>query len=236
MRKTIRRPPTTLRAVLFDFDQTMIDLEPQHTVASAALCRVMGSDYEQLPEWIRFESGRRILDEIAEMRAIFGWTASLDELLAERQVFFRTACESSSLALLPCVEKVVRALQRQGLILAVTSSAVGPEIEAILRRFGLREAFAAIVDGSMVTHAKPDPEAYLVTAEVLGVSPDECLVFEDSRVGVLAAKAAGMYCVAVRAAHARLAQDVSAADLVLSTFSELQFDAHGRLAWPTTDS
>jgi beta-phosphoglucomutase len=134
--------------------------------------------------------------------------------------------------LLPCVEEVVRALQRRGVILAVTSSAVGPEIDAILRRFGLREAFATIVDGSMVTHAKPDPEAYLVTAAILGVSPSECVVFEDSRVGVLAAKAAGMYCVAVRAAHARLPQDLSAADLVLSSLCELHVDADGRLAWP----
>src|SRR5258707_5511080 len=121
--------PTTLKAALFDFDQTMIDLEPQHSAASAELCRVMGSDYEQLPDWIRFESGRRILDEIAEMRAIFGWTVPVDELLAKRQAFFRAACESSSLALLPCVEEVVRKLRHQGLVLAVTSSAVGPEID-----------------------------------------------------------------------------------------------------------
>ncbi len=189
-----------------------------------------------MPDWIRFESGRRILDEIAEMRAIFGWTVPVDELLAKRQAFFRAACESSSLALLPCVEEVVRKLRHQGLVLAVTSSAVGPEIDVLLRRFGLREAFATIVDGSMVTHAKPDPEAYLVTAEVLGVAPSECIVFEDSRVGVLAAKAAGMYCVAVRAAHTHLPQDVSAADLVISTFCELHVDEDGRLAWPATDN
>ncbi len=219
--RTTNNEQRPTKAALFDFDQTMIDLEPQHTAASAELCREMGSDYEQLPEWIRFESGRRILDEIGEMRAIFGWTAPADELLAKRQRYFRAACERSPLVLLPCVEKVVRALQQQGLILAVTSSAVGPEIDAILRRFGLRDAFATIVDGSMVTHAKPHPEAYLVTAEALGVAPGECIVFEDSRVGVLAAKAAGMFCVAVRAAHARLPQDVSAADRIVGSFCEL---------------
>src|SRR5258706_3323658 len=184
-----RLRPMIIRAALFDFDQTMIDLEPQHTAASEALCRTMGSDYEQLPEWIRFESGRRIIDEIAAMREIFGWTASVEELLETRQRFFRAECERVPLALLPCVEEVVRDLQRRGLILAVTSSAVGPEIDAILRRLGLRDAFAAIIDGSMVEHAKPDPEAYLVTAKVLGIEPRDCIVFEDSHVGVLSAKA-----------------------------------------------
>jgi HAD superfamily hydrolase (TIGR01509 family) len=227
--------PTTVKAALFDFDQTMIDLEPQHVAASAELCREMGSDYEQLPDWIRFESGRRILDEITEMRAIFGWTLPVDELLARRQTFFRAACESSPLVLLPCVEEVVRKLRSQGLILAVTSSAVGPEIDALLRRFGLREAFATIVDGSMVTHGKPDPEAYLVTAKVLGVAPGECIVFEDSHVGVRAAKAAGMYCVAVRAAHTHLPQDVSAADLIVRSFCELHFDANGRPLLPASN-
>lgn len=211
----------TIRAALFDFDETMIDLEPQHTAASAELCRSMGSDYEQLPDSIRFESGRRILDEIAEMRSFFGWATPVDELLAMRQRYFREACERSPLTLLPCVEDVVRELQRRGLVLAVTSSAVGAEIDAILRRLAVRDAFAAIIDGSMVIHAKPDPEAYLVTARVLGVAPGQCLVFEDSRVGVLAAKAAGMFCVAVQSPHAHVPQDVSAADVVVTSFCDL---------------
>src|SRR5437764_6530864 len=103
------------RAALFDFDETMIDLEPQHRAASSALCRALGSDYERLPDDIRFASGRRILDEIAEMRAFFGWTQPLDELLALRQQAFRNACQSSSLQFLPCVMDVVRQLRQCGL-------------------------------------------------------------------------------------------------------------------------
>jgi HAD superfamily hydrolase (TIGR01509 family) len=219
----------TFRAALFDFDETIINLEPQHTAASAALCRDMGSDYGRLPERVRFESGRRIIDEIAEMRDIFGWTASIDELLAIRQRYFREACDRAVLVPLPCVEKVLRALAGHGLILAVTSSAVGGEIDIILRRLGLRDAFAAIVDGSMVAHAKPDPEAYLVTARILGVATDDCLVFEDSRVGVLSAKAAGMFCVAIRSARARMPQDVSAADLVVGSLCELALGGGGKV-------
>src|SRR5260370_1036168 len=79
----------------------------------------------------------------------------------------------------------------------------------------------ALADGRARTHARPAPEAYRVTASVLGVAPRECLVFEDARVGGLAAKAAGMFCVAIRAPPARMPQDVSAADVVISTFCEL---------------
>jgi beta-phosphoglucomutase len=212
-------------AALFDFDETMIDLERQHAAASAGLCREMGSDYERLPERIRFEStGRRILDELAEIRDIFGWTTPVDELLAIRQRYFRAACESSELVLLPCVADVVRALHARGVILAVTSSAVGSEIDTILRRLGVRDVFAAIVDGGMVVHPKPHPEAFLVTARRLGVAPEQCVVFEDSQVGVDAAKAAGMYCVAVRSRSTRLPQNLSAADLEVGSFCELRLE------------
>jgi HAD superfamily hydrolase (TIGR01509 family) len=208
-------------AAIFDFDETMIELEAQHTAASEGLCREMGSDYGALPESFRLSSGRRILDEVREMRERFGWTRPVDELMAIRQRHFREACRAADLQLMPCVGDVVRALRRQGLRLAIASSAVGDEIDEILRRLGIRDAFELIVDGAQVAHAKPDPEAYLVAARRLGVAPERCIVFEDSHVGVLAAKRAGAYCVAVRNSHAHFAQDLSAADVVLNSMCEL---------------
>src|SRR4029079_11568348 len=95
------------------------------------------------------------------------------------------------------VAEIVRGLHARGLALAVASSAVRSSIEIILRRFALLDLFEVIVDGSEVKHGKPDPEAYLVTAGRLGVDPARCIVFEDSAVGVRAAKAAAMYCIAV---------------------------------------
>jgi len=100
---------------------------------------------------------------------------------------------------------------------------MGDVVDEILRRFHLRDFFEVIVDGDDVKFGKPDPEAYLITAKKLGVAPAECVVFEDSHVGVLAAKAAGMMCIAVRHQEARVRQDLSAADQVLESFEE--FDA-----------
>ena len=145
----------------------------------------------------------------------------LEELMTIRQRHFREACRVAELRLLPCVADVVRALRERGLRLAIASSAVGDEIDEILRRFGIRDAFELIVDGAQVAHAKPDPEAYLVAAAKLGVAPERCIVFEDSHVGVLAAKRAGAYCIAVRNPHAHFPQDLSGADEVLDSMCEL---------------
>ena len=67
---------------------------------------------------------------------------------------------------------------------------------------------------------KPDPEAYLLTAQNLGINPEQCIVFEDSERGVGSAKGAGMFCVAVRNPRARSEQYLSAADIVLSSLRE----------------
>jgi HAD superfamily hydrolase (TIGR01509 family) len=209
------------RVVIFDFDETIIDLERQHTEAHEALCRAMDSEFAQLPESFRKSSGRRIIDDIRDMRAHFGWSASEPELFAMRQRFFDDVCANSDLIAMPGAVDVVRALQERGITLAIASSAVRSSIETILTRLGLRDAFALIVDGSEVENGKPDPDAYLVTARKLGVAPEVCVVIEDSHVGVLAAKRAGMYCIAVRNPRAQIRQDLSAADVILDSMTEL---------------
>jgi HAD superfamily hydrolase (TIGR01509 family) len=208
-------------AVIFDFDETIIDLEPQHTAAHAALCRDQGSDYSQMPESFRHGSGRRIIDDIREMREHFHWTASEDELFARRQEHFDAICADAHLQAIDGVREMIDALRARDMTLAITSSAVGSSIEAILVTLQLRDAFSLIVDGSEVTHGKPDPEAYRVTARKLGVRPEECVVFEDSEVGVVAAKRAGMFCIGVRNPRAQQRQDLAAADVVVDSMRDI---------------
>jgi HAD superfamily hydrolase (TIGR01509 family) len=217
-------PNRTFRAAIFDFDETMINLEPQHDVADSSLCRAMGNDYLEMPESFRHASGQRVIDHIRGMKEHFGWETPMEELARVRQAKFDEACATSEIVLLPGVDGAVRALARRGLILAITSSAVGSSIEMILRRVGLRDFFALIVDGSSVTHPKPHPEPYLVTAAKLGIDPAACVVFEDSEIGVLSARAAGAHCVAVRNPVARMRQDLSAADMVIESFEDLDVE------------
>jgi HAD superfamily hydrolase (TIGR01509 family) len=211
--------------VVFDFDETIIDLEPQHTAAYEVFCRAQGSDYQTMPESFRLGSGRRVIDDIRDLKAHFGWTEPVEVLFARRQEHFDALCRSASLRTMDGVDEAIRFLQDAGIPLAITSSSVRASIEEILTTLGLRDAFALIVDGSEVVHGKPDPEAYLVTARKLGVSAEQCLVVEDSQVGVLAAKRAGMECIGVRNPHAKSPQDLSAADLVVGSMREVDLMA-----------
>ncbi len=218
-----RRPPgfpSPVDAAIFDFDETMIDLEVQHTAAYAALTRELGDDYQRMPESFRTGSGRRIIDDIREMRTFYGWRDSVDDLFTRRHRHFLDALRNGKLELMHGVVDVVRALHEHGITLAITSSAVGDAIDEILRRFHIRDCFDLIVEGRDVVRGKPDPEPYLLTARRLDIDPANAIVFEDAQVGVLAAKAAGMYCIAVRNPDAQTRQDLSAADLVLSSLEE----------------
>jgi HAD superfamily hydrolase (TIGR01509 family) len=178
-----------------------------------------------MPESFRTGSGRRIIDDIREMRAHYRWPQSEEELFAERQVIFDRICRESHLEPMDGVIEMIRTLQQRGVPLAITSSAVRSSIEAILERLGIRDAFSLIVDGSEVVNGKPDPEAYLLTARKLGVEPRDCVVFEDSHVGVVAAKRAGMYCIGVRNPRAQQRQDLSAADVVVDSMRDVSVPA-----------
>ncbi|MGT2666943.1 HAD family hydrolase [Streptococcus rifensis] len=105
--------------------------------------------------------------------------------------------------------------------LAVASSSKKYEIETLLESVGVDHYFDVLVSSEEVAHSKPAPDIFLKAAEQLGVSPEICYVIEDSQNGCLAAKAAGTTCIGF-ANPDYPAQDLSACDLVISNYSELE--------------
>lgn len=214
-----------LLAAIFDFDETMVLLEEQHSAAAASLAREKGDDYGRMPESFRHRSGHRVIDDVDEMRRFFGWPDDLEALYARRLELFMVECRAHPVTLLPGVAGAIEALGRRGMPLGIASSGQRPSIEEMLVSMGIRERFRAIVGGEDVDRGKPDPEPYLKAAAALGVAPSQCLVFEDSSVGVTAAKRSGAVCVAVRNRHARTPQNLDSADLVIDGFPALDLGA-----------
>ena len=107
-----------------------------------------------------------------------------------------------------------------GLRLGLVSASARPVIDAILETVGLGGAFETVVSGDEVARGKPAPDGYLMAARRLAVDPERCFVVEDTRNGVLAAKAAGMTVAAVPG-PATSHEDFSPADLVLPSLEAL---------------
>jgi len=112
-----------------------------------------------------------------------------------------------------------------GIPCAVATSASRFDVDRLLGRLGLRERFDAVVTAEDVRLGKPDPEVYLLAARGIGVPPRECLVFEDSVVGIQAARRAGMRVIGVATAHTADELRGAGAASVIDDFEGLEWPA-----------
>jgi HAD superfamily hydrolase (TIGR01509 family) len=115
----------------------------------------------------------------------------------------------------PEVKATLEAVRAAGLKMGIGSSSKNTKL--ILKRLGLNTFFDAVADGTDVSHAKPNPEVFLIAAARLGVEPKACLVVEDASSGIMAAKAAGMDVAAIGEAT-----ELGFADYKLTHLSQLQ--------------
>lgn len=173
----------THRAVIFDFNGTLSDDEP---VLAAVYQELFGELGHPLTEAEYYEQLAGHTDEEMLIR----WFGKSDDaVIAERIARYNRRVADGS-----TVDEEVRAAVRfasERMWVALVSAAASAEIDPVIDATGLRDQFAVIVSQDMVTRGKPDPEGYLLAADLLGVDPTEMLVFEDTDVGVAAAKAAG---------------------------------------------
>jgi putative hydrolase of the HAD superfamily len=99
--------------------------------------------------------------------------------------------------LLPGIAACVSSAKMRGLKLAIASSSTENWVTENLRKFGLLDQFDAVCTRDFVSAVKPDPALYLLALEKLAVAADEAIAFEDSPPGILAAKRAGLFCIAI---------------------------------------
>ena len=114
------------------------------------------------------------------------------------------------------VRELLDGLTAAGVLLAIGSSGVRPNLDLTVESCGLAGRFAAIASLEDITRGKPDPEVFLVAAAKAGVAPSRAVVFEDAPVGIQAAKAAGMCAVGVTTTHPAAALWDAGADEVVA--------------------
>jgi HAD superfamily hydrolase (TIGR01509 family) len=207
----------TIRAVIFDMDGVLVDSEP---FGFEALRRVMaryGLPYTEA-ENAEF-LGRTTRESCRILKARHGLPES-EETLAD--LYIEGMLELIGRGPIPMagVPEVLERVRASGYRMALASSAELRVIHANLTALSLGPLFEAVVSGTQVGRGKPAPDVFLAAAERLGVPPAECLVIEDSRNGLLAAKAAGMRCAVAPCAHTRH-QDFREADHRLAALPEL---------------
>jgi HAD superfamily hydrolase (TIGR01509 family) len=206
-----------IRAIVFDFDGLILDTEEP-------IYRSWLEVYEAHGESLPFE---RWVQIVGSTTAAFHPQEHLEERLGRplsKEVVAQRIGRRTELILtnqiLPGVVQLIDAASSAGLKLGVASSSTREWVSGHLDRLGILGRFDCVRCRDDVVSAKPAPDLYIAVLDCLGVSASEAVAIEDSPNGVIAAKRAGMRCVAIpNTITARL--DLSHADLILRSLSEV---------------
>lgn len=188
----LKLPQGTFGAYLFDCDGTIVDSMPLHY---AAWKKALGEwncpfDQELFYAW----GGRPTKEIIATLNQNHGLKMPVERVAGRKEeLYFELLPE------LKAVPEVLEHIEAQhGRIpFAVVSGSARESVTASLKTLNLLDRFETLVCAGEYKKSKPDPEAFLLAASKLGVAPEECLVFEDTEMGIQAARAAGMASVKV---------------------------------------
>jgi HAD superfamily hydrolase (TIGR01509 family) len=196
--------------VVFDLDGVVVDSEPTHERANAEYLASLGGALD--PALAQAMMGRRVRDLTDAVARQAG--VPPDEAFAGREAVFWRMLAEEALPPMRGLRPALARLTAAGLPLAVASSGTRAYVEHVLDRLGVAGAFTAVVSGEEVAEGKPAPDVYLLAAERLRADPADCVAVEDAPHGIAAARAAGMWVVAVPHARTR-ALDLSQADVVV---------------------
>ncbi len=180
-------------ALIFDLDGVIVDSMPLHTLAWQRYLEQLGIPREDVAIQMHGRRNDEIVREFlgpdVPSEVVFAHGAAKERLFRELMAAELTGC------MVPGIAEFLN--RTSGLPVALATNAEPANVSFVLDGIDLRKWFRAIVDGSQVRQAKPAPEVYLTAAERLGIAPRNCIVFEDSPVGITAARAAGMRVVGI---------------------------------------
>ena len=184
-------------ACIFDLDGVIVDTARYHFLAWKRLTDQLGIHFTE-------EDNERLkgVSRMASLEIILGiGNRKADERQKQEYATLKNSWYIDYISkmtpdeVLPGCLSFIRELRNANIRVAIGSASKNTPM--ILERVGIRELFDAIADGNNVTEAKPNPEVFIKAAEMVGIIPGKCVVFEDAVAGVQAALNAGMMCIRV---------------------------------------
>ena len=214
------------KAVIFDMDGLLIDSEPLWQ--EAGIAGLAPYNIKLTTEQYLHSTGLRTPEWLAYWFNLYG--VAVDDIPAQARAIEDDAMERIRLrgTALPGVEHIINFFLGTCYRLAIASSSPKRLIDVVVDKLGVRNYMDAIVSAETLSYGKPHPQVFLDCAQTLQVDPLDCVVFEDSFNGMIAAKAAKMKCVVVPVAAQYNAPKWGAADLrlrSLGNFNQLLLDS-----------
>jgi len=206
-----------IKAVIFDMDRVIAETERIHIEAEKQIMLKHGVriNEDELHEY----TGTTAKQMFTELIAKYRLDTTFEEMFDEKEKIMFKLLEEDTQPTKGVIE-LLNKLKEKRVKLAVASSSQKRLVHYVLRKLGITQLFDSITSAEDVIHSKPDPEIFSMSAKRLNVSPADCLVVEDAKLGVEAAKKAKMKCLGYKNPHSGN-QDLSRADIVTDDFSSL---------------
>lgn len=205
-----------IKGIIFDMDGVLIDTEGLQWQGWVELLKPLGVSVSKEKYFDYAGKTGKIIER--EIIRDFNLNVESGPLRRKKKELLAEWVRTRKLKLMPYAREAVEFFKKRGLKVAVASASPGKELGIKLERSGLKPLFEAVVSADDVERGKPHPDIYLLAAEKLGLEPDDCIAFEDTRYGVESAKSAGLTCFAVPNEFT-VRQDFSRAD---GTFKSLE--------------
>ncbi|OGF45194.1 MAG: hypothetical protein A2452_05080 [Candidatus Firestonebacteria bacterium RIFOXYC2_FULL_39_67] len=214
-----------IKAIIFDVDGLMADTEFYHCESVKKLMSSYGVKLSRA--YLVKTVGVSSKNNFIKIKKDFGVTESLKKLLAAREKLYLKIIKASDIKVFPGLKDIFEYAKKKGIKIAVGSSSIKAQIDVVVPllmksagvRISYRKYFNAVVTGSDVKNTKPAPDIYKLVSKKLGVEPENCLVLEDSVSGVKAAKAAKMFCIAVKSEYTKN-KDLVRADVIVNNLEK----------------
>ena len=208
-----------VRCCLFDLDGVIVDTAKYHYLAWRQLADELGFEFTKNDnERLKGVSRMKSLEILLEIGGLsFDESTKLKLADKKNKWYVQYISKMTPDEILPGVKNFIDDIKSRGI--KTTIGSVSKNTMTILNNVGLTSYFDVIIDGTKITHAKPNPEVFLKGAEELNIDPKNCVVFEDAKAGIEAAINAGMYSIGIGSPEV-----LSKADIVISGFEEMSFD------------
>ncbi len=210
----------SIRLCIFDLDGVICDTAKYHYLAWKEL-----ADEMNIPFTLKDNERLKGVSRMASLEIVLSLGNKEDlseeekEGLATRKNtrYVEMISKMKKEEILPGVEVFLKDLRERGIKIALGSASKNTGI--IMERLEIRELFDYIVDGTMITNTKPDPEVFVKSMEYYNLKPEECIVFEDAAAGIEAGHRGGMRCVGIGNK-----EDLPEADYIMPGFDDVSFD------------
>lgn len=213
-----------VKGVIFDMDGVLVDNMSIHFKAFAAMAERYNLTAEEGVDFSHL-NGRGNDDIINALFPPHIVAAKGVEALAQEKEALYREIYAPTIAPVAGLSQLLGALHQKGIRCAVGSSGPKLNVDFVLERCHIEPYFEVRISGDMVTQCKPNPEIFLTAASHLGIAPEECLVFEDARAGIAAAKAAGMKVIALTTTHTRDQLISAEPDIIVKDFTEVCWES-----------